>query len=306
MIVALTGATGYVGRFLLKRFAKDGVYVRAWRRASSDLDGLPADIEWIEGDLGSDAAAELVRGADWLVHAALAHEPGRYRGGEGDDPTRFWQLNVDGSVRLLEAAREAGVKRGVVFSSRAVFGRNDPGPLLDQSRLSPDTHYGAVKAELETYIRKFAGWPVAALRPTGIYGLVEPLERSKWHALIRDVLGGAAIAARCATEVHGDDVAAATAALLTAPADAVAGRAFNCSDLVVSHRQITATVQTLSGVRGPLPDEGTAPAGIMRCDGLQALGVRFGGEAQLKRTVAALVSAIRPDLPAIAPADDPP
>ena len=50
-----------------------------------------------------------------LVHAALEHVPGRYRGGEGDDPPRFWQLNVDGSVALLAAAREAGVARAWCF-----------------------------------------------------------------------------------------------------------------------------------------------------------------------------------------------
>ena len=71
-------------------------------------------------------------------------------------PPRFWQLNVDGSVALLTAARKAGVATRVVFSSRAVFGATREGPLGDDAKPSPDTHYGAAKAELETFVRKFA------------------------------------------------------------------------------------------------------------------------------------------------------
>jgi len=186
VIVAVTGATGYVGRFVVKKLLASGMEVRAWRRPSSDLTGLPAKIAWIEGGLASEDSGEaLVEGADMLVHAALEHLPGRYRGGEGDDPARFWRLNVDGSVALLKTARKAGVKRAVVFSSRAVFGTNQTGPIADDAEPSPDTHYGSAKAELETFVRKFAkDWPVAALRPTCVYGIVVPVERSKWFSLV--------------------------------------------------------------------------------------------------------------------------
>ena len=293
MIVAVTGATGYVGRFIVKKLIASGMAVRAWRRRSSDLTGLPEDIEWIEGELGSEeSAAALVEGADMLVHAALEHAPGRYRGGEGEDPARFWRLNVDGSAALLRAARRAGVKRAVVFSSRAVFGANQTGPLGDDSEPSPDTHYGSAKAELETFMRKFAkSWPVAALRPTGIYGIVEPVVRSKWFSLINDVLDGMPVNARAGTEVHGDDVANATWTLLQAPPDAIAGRAFNCSDIVVSHRDIVRLVHELAKISGPVPEEGELPQGIMRTDALQALGVKFGGRPLFEKTIAALVAA---------------
>lgn len=293
MIVAVTGATGYVGRFIVKKLLASGMAVRAWRRQSSDLTGLPQEISWIEGRLGAGASVSaLVEGADMLVHAALEHVPGRYRGGEGDDPVRFWQLNVDGSFELLEAARSAGVKRAVVFSSRAVFGANQTGPITDDAEPSPDTNYGSAKAELETFVRKFAkGWPVAVLRPTGVYGIVEPVERSKWFSLIKGALDGVAVPKRTATEVHGDDVANATRTLLTAPPDAVAGRAFNCSDIIVSHREIVRLVHDVAGISGPVPEEGAPHKGIMRTDALAALGVTFGGKALFEKTVAALVAA---------------
>ncbi len=294
MIVAMTGATGSVGRFIVKRLLEEGAGVRAWRRPSSDLTGLPPGIEWIEGSLGDRSPAEaLVTGADALIHAALEHVPGRYRGGEGDDPERFWRLNVDGSLALIQAARDAGVKRAIVFSSRAVFGRNAEGALGDDARPSPDTHYGAAKAALETFVSKFAGeFPVAVLRPTGIYGIVEPAARSKWFALVKDALAGRHVTARAGTEVHGSDVAAAVWALLEAPSAAIAGRAFNCSDIVVSHRDIVRVVQKVAGVSGPLPEEGEHPRAILRTDRLAALGVRFGGRPLFESTVAALVAAV--------------
>lgn len=295
MICALTGATGYVGRFIVRRLTAEGVAIRAWRRLSSDLTGLPTSIEWIEGALGDeDAAQALVAGADMLVHAALEHLPGRYRGGEGDDPERFWQLNVDGSAMLLKAAREAGVRRAVVLSSRAVFGKAATGFLADDDKPSPDTHYGAAKKELETFVKKFSeGWPVAALRPTGIYGIVEPTERSKWYSLVRAALNGTPVPARAGSEVHGDDVSQATWMLLQAKPEAVAGRTFNCSDIIVSHREIVARVHAIAGVSGPLPQEGEVPRGLLKTDALEELGMTFGGKARFEETVRELVAAVQ-------------
>jgi hypothetical protein len=81
--------------------------------------------------------------------------------------------------------------------------------------------------------------------------------------------------------------------LLRAAPEKVAGRSFNCSDIVVSTRDIVGLVQKTTGVAGPLPDAAPMPQGIMRCDGLLALGVRFGGRPLFEETVAALVAAHR-------------
>ena len=73
----------------------------------------------------------------------------------------------------------------------------------------------------------------------------------------------------------------------------IAGRAFNCSDIVVSTRDIVVAVQKIARVAGPLPSEAPAPGGVMQCDALKALGVRFGGRERFEATIAELVAAAR-------------
>ena len=298
MIVAVTGATGYAGQYIVKHLVEAGAHVRAWRRRSPDLGGLPGDVEWIDGELGSPAAAAaLVKGASALVHAALHHAPGRYRGGEGSDLAGFIEKNVGGSLALLAAARAAGVERAIALSTRAVFGAPEVAePIADAEPPRPDTHYGAAKAALEAFVRSFGladGWPVATLRPTGIYGVVSPVERSKWFDIVADALKGRAVAVRAGSEVHARDVADSVWRLLRADAGAIAGRAFNCSDLIVSTRDIVRVVQRIASVSGPLPEPAPAPTNVMASEGLTGLGLRFGGMPLFEQTLGELVAATR-------------
>lgn len=297
MLVAITGATGYVGRFIVAELLARGADVRALARPGADRGGFPGPLSWVEGDLRRpDALAMLVRGADAVVHAAYEHLPGRYRGGEGEDLQSFLDANLGGSLTLMRLAHAAGVGRFVLISSRAVYGRRLPGRALDEDHPAlPDTHYGAYKAAVEAFLAAFGpGWQACALRPTGIYGLTHPVERSKWYGLVAAVLEGRLPpgAGRGGTEVHGADVARAVWLLLTA--QDVAGRAYNCSDLYVSDRDVAEMVQGPTGAVGPLPEPSPAPpANVMETGRLRALGLEFGGRALLERTVAELVEAVR-------------
>ena len=295
MRVALTGASGIVGRFVAARLAREGCDIVALARPGTDRTGFDFPIGWIEGDLENETAlVSLVRGADALVHSAYDHVPGKYRGGEGDDVETFWQTNLLGSLRLLRAAADCGAGRTVVLSSRAVFGRPARTRVGDNHPTSPNTHYGAHKVALESLAGVYPG--TTCIRPTGVYGITHPPNRSKWFDMARDVVVGRPVAtARTSTEVHGDDVATAVWLLLTAREADVAGRAFNCSDLVVSAREIAQRMYALHrGVAGPaatLPEELPPPENIMRCDGLRALGWRPGGRRRLQETIRALLDA---------------
>ena len=164
----------------------------------------------------------------------------------------------------------------------------------DNHPTSPDTHYGAHKVALEGLASVYP--QTTCIRPTGVYGITHPPCRSKWYDMARDVTGGRPVTtARTSTEVHGDDVAAAVWLLLTARETDVAGRAFNCSDLVVSTREVAERMYAARGVvagsRPTLPPEMPPPDNIMRCDGLRALGWRPGGRRRLQATIRALLDA---------------
>ena len=293
MLVAVTGATGIVGRFVVERLAREGARIRALVRPTSDRRELPPGVEWVVGGMtDSSALSGLLEGANAVVHCAYEHVPDRYRGGEGDDLPRFWRANLQGGVELMGKARDAGVGRFVFMSSRAVFGQLSPPNswVDDDTRPVPDTHYGALKLALEAHASAFAGVDgvcFSSLRPTGVYGITYPLERTKWLDLALKIIRGERLPpARLATEVHGRDVAAAVWLLLTAPPDRLAGRSFNCSDVIVDSRDIMAGVADRLGLNPALPARAdNSLRNPMRGPALQALGWRPGGDALLERTI---------------------
>ncbi len=227
-----------------------------------------------------------------MVHCAFSHLPGRYRGGEGDDVVAFWETNLGGTVRLLEAARQAGVTRAVCLSSRAVFGAKplSDQPLTDDQPTSPDTHYGALKVATEALAKSYGpGFSVTCLRPTGVYGLTYPVWHSKWWNLVEGLFSRHPFSERVATEVHGLDVARAVHLLLTSRPDQVAGKTFNCSDLVVSHEEVVARLRRARGEKVTLPPSPGLVSNQMGCPGLNALGWQPGGETLLEETLSQLL-----------------
>ena len=299
MRVAVTGATGIVGRFVVAGLQAEGAAIRALVRPTSDRSGLLGDIHFVVGDIADHTMLNaLVEGVDAVVHCAYAHAPGRYRGGEGEDRFGFWRTNLLAGVELMEHARRAGVERLVLMSSRAVFGRDTPATdwVDDDTRPVPDTHYGALKLALEAHASAFSatdGVCYASLRPTGVYGLTHPVEDSKWYDLARLVASGGPLpAARLGTEVHGTDVADAVWRLLTAPESAVAGRTFNCSDLTVDTREVMAALARQLGRPARLPAAaGNRLSHPMCTAALQALGWRPSGEARLAEAIDQLAAA---------------
>src|SRR5262249_50589774 len=153
-----------------------------------------------------------------------------FRASGADDLLAFLDANFMGSIRLFQAAHAAGVPRFVFISTCAVheiiLGDR---PLDETHPLWPTSHYGAHKAALEKFVHSFGlgeGWPICALRPTGIYGLAHPARDSRWYDLVGQVRRGETIeSAKGGKEVHAADVARAVEVLLNADARAVAGQA---------------------------------------------------------------------------------
>jgi nucleoside-diphosphate-sugar epimerase len=294
MRVALTGATGFIGHYIATHLADRGHQLRCWHRPSSEREGFDhiSDLEWIEGDLGDpDSANSLVDGCDAVIHAAL-YRPGMgFRGAEGD-PIEFVQKNVVGTLELIEAARRARVGRFIFISTCAVHERIlDDRPLNEAHPLWPTSHYGAYKAAVEKFVHSYGlghGYPICALRPTGVYGVARPIQNSKWCDLVAAVVRGETVqCSRGGKEVHAADVAKAAGTLLTA--DGIAGESFNCYDRYISELDVATLAKELSGSTSEIIGETMQPKHQIITDKIRALGMQFGGDELLKQTIAELV-----------------
>lgn len=268
MKVALTGAGGLVGRFIHKGLLAQNHDVITLSRADGfELGGEPPSL----------------RGCNALVHAAFDHLPGKYRGGEGDDPEGFIERNLTGTCRLFDQAAKDGLSHVVFLSSRAVYGGYPLGTSLTEDMpMRPDTLYGTVKARAEDHLRTL---PVIGvnLRATGVYG---PGRGHKWEGLFADYLAGKSITPRAGTEVHGDDLAQAVDIALTLAKPSI----LNVSDIILDRKDLLQTVQSLTGCDYPLPENTTEPISVMTSDRLRSLGWEPQGMVGLVTALTAMLS----------------
>ena len=273
MKVAVTGGTGLVGRFIVNGLLRDGYDVTVMTRTAPKPGLFAGEVAHRPYDLG--AAPPRLTGLDGVVHAAFDHVPGRYRGGEGDDPEGFLRRNLQGSQRLFQAAAEADV-RVVFISSRAVYGPQQ-GMLVEDMECRPDTLYGQAKLAAEQALLA-SGQPAMILRATGVYGAPGPGQRHKWADLFDDFVAGRQIAPRVGTEVHGDCLALAVSRGLNG-----AEGVYNVSDILLDRRDLLEEWRAVTGINGHLPDRADASRfNAMSTARLESLGYWPGGRQWLR------------------------
>lgn len=275
-VIALTGASGLLGAFL--NDSLPGPVITLGRRRVTGQPHRQWDLTGPAPDLS---------GVTTLIHAALSHLPGRYRGGEGADPDGFLRANLDGTRRLFDAAAQAGVQRVIFLSSRAVFDGVAPGtPLTETTQPNPASLYGQVKARAEAHL---ATLPLIGqtLRATGVYG-PGPRHtgpRHKWQPLFADYHAGRTVAPRRGTEVHGQDIAQACRLLLGTDGTG----AFHASDLLLDRHDLLSWVQTLTHCPHAPPPPSDRRVDALICDRLPALGWCPGAEPLLRATLPAML-----------------
>jgi len=154
--ILLTGGAGYIGAATADALIAAGMRVVILDDLSSGhMDTIPNEASFKTGSYGeADKMEELLRDAriDVIVHCGAKSIVA-----ESDEhPDRYFANNVEGSLNLLNAARNVGVKRIVFSSSAAVYGAPTSSTINEATPLSPVNTYGATKVAFELALRSFA------------------------------------------------------------------------------------------------------------------------------------------------------
>jgi len=150
MRVLVTGGAGYVGSVSVERLLEAGHEVTVLDSlVTGHAMAVPAEAELVVGSVGDPAAVVallLVRGIDAVLHCAARSQVGESM----RDPALYYHENVVGGIALLEAMREAGLRRLVFSSTAAVYGHPGTIPVAENAPLQPVSAYGATKLAFES------------------------------------------------------------------------------------------------------------------------------------------------------------
>ncbi len=170
--VLVTGAGGFIGGHLAERLVREGAAVRALvRYNSTNTQGwLGNDVEVIAGDVRDhDGLRGAFDGVDTVFHlAALIGIPYSYH-----SPVAYTRVNTEGTINVLQAARDTGVRRVVHTSTSEVYGTARYVPMDEAHPVQAQSPYAASKAAADAMAAAFTasyGLPVVTVRPFNTFG----------------------------------------------------------------------------------------------------------------------------------------
>jgi len=300
----VTGGAGFIGSNIVEELVRRGERVRVLDNFSTgrreNLTLLLERVELIEGDLQDPAAVrQAVEGTDYVLHHAALPSVQR----SVDDPLASNAANVTGTLNLLLAAREAGVKRVVYASSSAAYGDGPTLPKREDMLPQPKSPYAVSKLAGEHYCRVFAEvyrLETVSLRyfnvfgprqdPASQYAAVIPLFIMSMLQSAPPAVYGDGLQSRDFTYVSN----VVQANLLAAAAPGVAGRVFNVAcGQQYTLLELIATLDEILGVQVPPVHTAPRPGDVRHSladitAAQEALGYRTAVDFHegLRRTVA--------------------
>jgi UDP-glucose 4-epimerase len=199
--IVVTGGLGFIGSHLVERLSKDNEVTVIDDGSSGTLNNirhLSRDhIVVINGSVAELNLKKIFRGMDYVFHEAAVT-----RGVL--DPVGCSRANVDGTLNVLDASRDAGVKKVIFASSSSVYGDADVRPLAEGVPVRPSSLYAVTKAVGEMYcgvFRETYGLPTIALRYFDVFGPRQD-PRSPYAAFIPEYTR--AMLRRERPVIHGD------------------------------------------------------------------------------------------------------
>jgi nucleoside-diphosphate-sugar epimerase len=187
----VTGGAGFIGSHIVNRLVSDGERVRVIDNLASgnasNLAGVHGEIEFIEGDIRDQAVVrQAMSGIDYVLHhAAQPSVPLSVA-----DPGMTYAVNVGGTMSLLSAAMESGIRRFVFASTSAVYGDDPTSPKSEYLMPKPISPYASSKLageQLCAVYQNCYGLECISLRYFNVYGPGQD-PNSAYAALIPKVL----------------------------------------------------------------------------------------------------------------------
>lgn len=170
----VTGGAGFIGSNLVKELLRRGYQVRVIDNLSTgnikNIESFLNEIEFIEGDLADmEMAKKAVQGVDFILHQAAIPSVQR----SIKDPLNSHNSNVNGTLNVLLAAKEANIKKVVYASSSSIYGDNPKLPKEENFSINPFSFYALQKYAGERYCQLFSrlyNLSTVSLRYFNIFG----------------------------------------------------------------------------------------------------------------------------------------
>ena len=173
MRVLVTGGAGYIGSVVAAQLVAAGHEVTVLDDLSTGFaDAVPPGATFVKGTLRDCAAEVLADGIEAVLHFAAKSLVGE----SVANPAKYWSNNLGGTISLLEAMREIGVRTIVFSSTAAVYGEPERTPILETDPTRPTSPYGASKIAVDTTLTEFCrlyGFGAVSLRYFNVAGAAE-------------------------------------------------------------------------------------------------------------------------------------
>ena len=179
MRVLVTGGAGYIGSVVAGQLVAAGHDVTVLDDLSTGFaDAVPPGATFVRGTLRDCAAEVLADGVEAVLHFAAKSLVGE----SVANPAKYWSTNLGGTISLLEAMREIGVRTIVFSSTAAVYGEPERTPILETDPTRPTSPYGATKIAVDTTLTEYCrlhGFGAVSLRYFNVAGAYESAE-DRW------------------------------------------------------------------------------------------------------------------------------